>query len=79
MLEKQCVAADVVAIDLTQQTIPQVALQLNFRMTADFGPQPLEFRIRAAEGKTVPAEGERNRDRRRHHFGDGREQRLEPA
>ena len=33
----------------------------------------------AAEGKAVPAEGERDRDRRRHHLRDGREQRLQPA
>jgi len=79
VLEKQGVAADVVAVDLAQQTVPQVALQPHFGMAADLGPQPLEFPMRAAEGKAVPAEGERDGDRCRHHLGDGRQQRLKPA
>ncbi len=79
VLEEQRVAADVVAVDLAQQSIPQVALQPHFGMVADLGPEPLEFRVRAAEGEAVAAEGERYRDRRRHHLGNGGEQRLEPA
>ena len=53
VLEEQRVAADVVAIDLAQQSIPQVALQPHFGMVADLGPQPPKFRMRAAEGEAV--------------------------
>lgn len=50
MLEEECVAADVVAIDLPQQPLPQVALQPHFGMLADLGPQTLEFPMCTAEG-----------------------------
>ena len=79
MLEEQRVAADIVAIDLTQQPIPQVALQPHLGVGADLRPQAAQLRVRAAEGEAITPEGERDGDRRWHHLGRGRQQRFEPA
>jgi hypothetical protein len=79
VLEEKRVAADVVAINLAKQTIPQVAFQPHFWLMANLGPQPPKLRMRAAEGKAVSAKGERDRDGCRHHLRNRCEQWLKPA
>ena len=79
MLQEQRVASDIVAINLTQQSFPQVALQAGFRVVANFGPKPPKFRVRPSEGKAVAAECQRNRCRSGHHLGNRRKQRFEPT